>query len=317
MSPRLLLVVLLMPASGLAQTRQLRTKVSPLRAFMGEVITLEVAVDRDPDDRVSVPRGLKMRPFEVLRRRTHTADAPGGGDRVRQVVRIELLAFEMGELVIPSIELRLVHPSGQVETLRTDPARVTVAGRLDDVETAEPKGNHGPVQVTQERMWPLWAALAVVLAVLQLLVVRAIMKRRMRLKPVAPPAPPPLPPWEIALTKLGGIERSGMADKGLAKEHYDAVSDVIREYLGALDGFDGLEMTTEEILSRLRDRAPAGVSYPQLLGFFAECDLVKFARQAATPEQASALCKAAVDVVDRTRAAVLSASAATGAEARP
>jgi len=302
-----LLAALLEPALAAAQSSQLAIRLTPARAFMGDVIALETDVDHAEGAKVSVPRGLKLAPFEVLRRRTKKAELPDG--RVRTTVRIELVTFEMGEHVVPPVELRLVEASGQVRTLRTDPGRVLVAGRLEGIEQAEPKGNHGPVPVLEPRTWPLWVGLAVLGAVLLAIVVAWLVRRHARLHPPVKPAPPPRPPWEVALEKLAEIRSRGLAAEGLTKEHYDAVSDVVREYLGALGAYPGLDYTTEEILAEVRRAPPAGVSYAELATFFAECDLVKFAKASATPDQAAALVDLAVGVVQRTRAALAPAPA--------
>lgn len=302
-----ILAVLGVPALAAAQTSQLAIRLSPARAFMGDVIVLEADVDHAEGAKVSVPRGLKLAPFEVLRRRTRKSELPDG--RVRTTVRIELVTFQMGEHVVPPVELRLVEASGQVRTLRTDPGRVTIAGRLDGIEQAEPKPNHGPVPVLQPRTWPLWVGLAALAALLLAFVVAWLVRRHARLHPPAKPALPPRPPWELALEKLAAIRAQGLAAQGLTKEHYDAVSDVVREYLGALGGYPGLDLTTEEILTVVRKAPPPGVTPTELAGFFSECDLVKFAKASATPEQAGALVEMAVGVVQRTRAAIVPPSA--------
>jgi hypothetical protein len=298
------------PAVASAQSSQLAIRLTPARAFMGDVIAIEADVVHAEGARVSVPRGMKLRPFEVLRRRTRKEELSDG--RIKTTVRIELVTFEMGEHVVPSIELRLVEASGQVRTLRTDPGRVTIAGRLDGVEQAEPKPHHGPVPVLEPRTWPLWLALALFGALVVAVVAIWLARRYARLHPPAVPAEPPRPPWDIALEKLVAIRAKGLAAQGMTKEHYDAVSDVVREYLGALGAYPGLDYTTEEILAAVRRTPPAGVTYAELAGFFAECDLVKFAKASATPDQAAALVDLAAGVVQRTRAALVPATA-TGA----
>jgi hypothetical protein len=147
----------------------------------------------------------------------------------------------------------------------------------------------------------LWVALGAVVFVLQFLVLRAFMKRKAAFAP-APVVVEKRPPWEIAMEKLRGIERSKLVEKGLVKEHYDGVSDAIREYLGALGGFEGLESTTDEVLGRLRSATPRGVDMLTVEHFFGECDLVKFAKYAPGADEPKAIFSMGVRIVETSRA---------------
>ena len=93
------------------------------------------------------------------------------------------------------------------------------------------------------------------------------------------PGPPPRPAHEIALEKLDRLGQYGFLENADNRPFYFAVSEVIREYLGARFGFDSLELTTDELVRRAAARAP-GASW--LLGrdrgLAAACDLVKFAK---------------------------------------
>jgi hypothetical protein len=101
------------------------------------------------------------------------------------------------------------------------------------------------------------------------------------------------------------VRHAGLLDAGRHAEYFDRVSDAVRGYLGARFGFDGLESTSDEILTALKKQAigfvrldtasevnaPApGIPLDEVRHFLAECDLVKFANLTPTPDQcASAL----------------------------
>jgi hypothetical protein len=55
---------------------------------------------------------------------------------------------------------------------------------------------------------------------------------------------------------LEHIARGDLLARGLTKDYYDAISDVVRRYLGGCKGFDAIEMTSDELLARLRKRPP-------------------------------------------------------------
>ncbi len=103
-----------------------------------------------------------------------------------------------------------------------------------------------------------------------------------RPRPVPPP-PPPRPPWEVAFEKLDEVRHAGLLATQRFSEYYDRVGDAVREYFGHRYGFDGLECTTDEMLTELRQSPLAGVTVEDVSLFLQQCDLVKFARM--TPSE--------------------------------
>jgi hypothetical protein len=103
--------------------------------------------------------------------------------------------------------------------------------------------------------------------------------------------------------------------EGRFAEHFDRVSDIVRRYLGDRYGFDGLESTTREMLSELRQTTPRIVVLDEIERFLRQADLVKFARLTPSePECATALAEAS-RIVERTVPAPMPASAAPAAAA--
>ena len=85
---------------------------------------------------------------------------------------------------------------------------------------------------------------------------------------------------------------------------YFALTEIVRDYLGARYGFDSLEMTTTELLDELQARAPSTWSArpSEVPRFFARCDLVKFAKAGSTDAAALAALDAAQAIVLSTAA---------------
>ena len=81
----------------------------------------------------------------------------------------------------------------------------------------------------------------------------------------------------------------------------DKLSDVMREYLGNRFDFDGLESTTDEIISRLRRLRSYQSILPQIISLLGECDLVQFAKAPAESERSTELLRQARDIVSRTQ----------------
>jgi hypothetical protein len=100
-----------------------------------------------------------------------------------------------------------------------------------------------------------------------------------------PPPPPPRPAHEVAMEKLRALRReltAAIADGSQARV-VDGASDALREYLGHRFGFNGLESTTDEVITSMRQQRLAGVTLAEITTLLGECDLVKFAK--AVPDQ--------------------------------
>jgi hypothetical protein len=163
-----------------------------------------------------------------------------------------------------------------------------------------PRANPPPRHQIED--WPLirWLLIALVALLVIAAIVTWWVRRQMR-KPVPAPIPVRRLPWEEALSELAEHVKSPLMDprneatKGRV-ELFDKVSDTLRKYLGARYGFeglgfDGLETTTDEMMTLLRRVRPAVPRLDVIDSFLTECDLVKFAR--VVPEATD--CKLAIE----------------------
>lgn len=145
-------------------------------------------------------------------------------------------------------------------------------------------------------------------AVVAALSIAAWLRRRPK---VIPPPPPPRHPYFIAREALEVLSRGDLLARGLTKDYYDAVSDVVRRYLGGVRGFDAIEMTTDEILAWLRKHPLPGVTLVEVESLLRECDLVKFARYVPAHEDSDAILASAVSLVERGRPMMATAQEAS------
>src|SRR6185369_3812443 len=125
----------------------------------------------------------------------------------------------------------------------------------------------------------------VVAAALGALLAFAIV-RRMRARVALRPGPPPRPAHEIALERLDRLGSYGFFENADNRPFYFAVSEIIREYLGARFGFDSLELTTDELLEELTRRADNQLVKGEIARWLASCDLVKFAKTSPSAAEA-------------------------------
>jgi hypothetical protein len=183
---------------------------------------------------------------------------------------------------LPPLPIAIARASGEVMTVCTSAHATTITDPTANVPNATPKRHPGG-----ERQRELWVGLRNVTygALLGLTIAAAIYSLarwlRRRPKPLPPP-PPARPAWEIALTALTEIRYADLVRQGLFTLHLERVNHVLRQYLGGRYGFDGLESTTEEVLTALQASDLPSPLFSQVEHMLRESDLVKFAKLVPT-----------------------------------
>jgi len=269
----------------------------PAGAVMtGDVVHVHLRADAVDGDDVTVPE-QSFAPFELAAR--HARVEPEKDGRRTFVFDLDLLALEPGKHELPAITLRVVTKDGVVGETTAPALAIEVKSLLANEPNAQPKPPTKPVVVMQDDYTWLYVGCGVLGAALIALLTWLIMRWVARRPKSAPPPPPPRPPWEIAVERLADLRRrkQRMIEDGKAAQFVDEVSDVVRQYLGGLFGFDGLETTTDEMLWLLRERN-AKVGLLQEVGaYLRRCDLVKFAKVEPDQDEADLVFAKAQDLV--------------------
>src|SRR5205814_2820524 len=236
-------------------------------------------------------------------RRVHPGKDTGNG-RARTILELPVIPLpaEPGRhvLTLPPMPVAVARANGEIATTCTRRHVIVVEEPIASTPDAKPKANPEPRPQREE--WTSlkralgWGAVGVFMgAALAYL----IYKWMTRPKPVPPP-PPPRPPWEVALERLDEVRHSGLLEVGRFGEYFDRTSDAVRNYLGALYGFDGLESTSDEIVDLLKKAEMRGVALPEVIAFLQECDLVKFANFTPAISDASRVLEAGERIVRAT-----------------
>ena len=112
---------------------------------------------------------------------------------------------------------------------------------------------------------------------------------------------PALPPHAVALAELYALKGSSLLPEGRIKEYYVQVSEIIRRYIEGRYFIVALELTTFELIEKLR-RADVETEIVQIIhDFLDRCDLVKFAKHAPNESESVEVWERAFDIVERTK----------------
>lgn len=257
-------------------------------ATVGDTVTLrfrvrlherDMLLDSVPGSVEALPPGVRLLEVERLTR---------AADRVYQG-RARLAFYRPGRRAVPVFGLpymRVVEGIPRA-TLSSDSAFVEIgpvlpAGDppLKDIKETEPSPGL--------RLVPLVAVLLLAAAVF--LYRRAHARRRrplpLVLKPADPIPPPARTPYETAVERLNRVEREGWAARGDVARHYEAVVDVLRQYLEEAEGVAASERTSSELLWALPPHLTIGGLRNRCHDVLGDADLVKFAE--VRPSEAGA-----------------------------
>ena len=235
------------------------------------------------------------------------------GDRAISKVRIPVIVAPTQSgtrsMILPELSISVSRANGEMMTFCTRVHLVTVTDPTAGEE--DPKPHPNPPARAQIEPWPMmwWILAAVALALLVIGLLIRYIRKQMAL------AAPGLEkqkrlPWEEALLELEALRVSPLYDSrsgagAIRAELFDRISDSVRKYLGARYGFDGLgfdglETTTNEMMTLLGRVRPGIPRVDLIQTFLGECDLVKFARVEPAIDDCDQALARAVSIVQAT-----------------
>ncbi|HEX2250898.1 MAG TPA: hypothetical protein VHH32_11165 [Gemmatimonadales bacterium] len=273
-------LIWLLPHATAAQDSQ-EFRITPVNAriTVGDSVTLRFRVRLDERDLLidTVPRPLGPLPSGVrllsVEKMHRTPDRIFHG-------QARIVFYRPGRQPVPVFGLPFMRIVEGVEraTLSSDSAYVSVSPllppgnpALKDIREFEP---------TRNSPWSFVAG-GTLLAV-------ALLFARRRLRRAAPtpvardlaqqdPSQSAVDPLGIALESLLKIEREQWPERGEVPRHYEAVVNVLRDYLNLAESIPAREQTTAEVLWALPPHLSESGLRDQLRELLVEADLVKFA----------------------------------------
>ena len=124
-------------------------------------------------------------------------------------------------------------------------------------------------------------------ACLLILLIIYIIFRKKKKKPILPFKSKEiiLPPHVRAIQALDEIKARKLWQQGKEKEFHSEISDTIRKYIEDRFFVNAMEMTSDQILQKIRGVSDADLVYTQLKQILLLADLVKFAKYHSLPEE--------------------------------
>jgi len=287
------------PFSGKGKV-SIESSVDRSRITIGDLITYTVKITRDPDVKVELP-GLaaNLGQFEIRDYKVHEPRKEKG--KIIDQFDYIISTFDIGEFEIPPLSIFYTLPGDTIrQELKTQAIKIVVES-LKPSEEGDIRDIKDPLELPRDWGPIIWAA-AISLGVLAAgFGVFYYLRRRARRVLAPEKVEPPRPPHEVAYEALEQLRQSDLLARGEIKLFYIHISEIIRRYVEGRYGIDAMEMTTTELLERLRQDTMPEEHVLLVQEFLEACDLVKFAKYIPTEEENERALSLAFEIVDRTK----------------
>lgn len=298
----ILLGALLSTNRMIGQSVTVDAKIDSLQILIGQQtkIILEVSTDADqhtifPSYTDTLVRGVEI--VDIAKPDTQYLDQ---NRRLLLKREYTITSFDSALYYIPPMKVLVDSVAYQSKALALKVYSVPVP-----IDPEHPDHFFGPKSVMQVPfMWEDWCGviISVVLLVPLVLLLIYLLMRIFDNKPIIHKIKltPQLPPHQLAMQEMERIKKEKVWQKGLQKEYYTELIDVLRLYIQRRFGFNALEMTSSEIINKLlevQDRK----AIDDLRELFHTADLVKFAKHNPMMNENDKNLLNAIDFINETK----------------
>lgn len=286
------LAMIALPAKAQMPEPTIKSSADSSQVVMGDIVYVTLDILKNKHEGALV--GLPEKPnsdFYGLELQSMTADSTElGNGRINLVYRLRFQAFEPKEILtlppffyaIGSDTIASDVLSFKVLPVELDPS----LGNPEDIESLTIHPDVPPIEIPMRWYdyvpnWWYWILIAVVLIALG--VVLAMLYKKNGPALFTPKYVPT--PYEVAVERLRKLKERRLLEQGQAKAFYTDLIDILRGYLQGRFGINAMEMTSKQILQRVRNTPEIHLTASQMEQVLKLADFVKFAAAVPDSEQ--------------------------------
>lgn len=245
-------------------------------------IHMEVAADKNRPLQIPLITDTLMNGVEVLSiSKIDTTDL--GNDRIRLKYHYLITSFDSALYLLPPFKAIAGTDTAYSESLALNVSTLPVD--TESMQFCDIKGVIWPEFVWMDYL-PLIIGIIWGLGLIALIVF--IIYRLVNKKPIIPfikEEEPNIPPYMRAINDLDKVKAQKLWQMGKMKEYHSDITDILRKYIGERFYIPALEMTSGEILDKLKGYSNADTSYDNLKQILILADFVKFAKYNPLPDE--------------------------------
>ena len=289
-----------------ADNIQIQVSLDTTQFLIGDWIPLHIKVIHPPQTEVFPPQipesmsEMYILNWEVL------PPAMEGADQVENWV-LTLAAYDTGKFTIPPLEI----------ACRQEGDSLTTSALSDSLEIyimstgGDTLSQMHDIKPPLKLAWELADYLPYIILTLAVILLAALVYwywKRKKSKPEAEiegeEVKIQIEPYQLAMRRLVELEAKQLWQKGLVKEFFSELTEIVRQYIEGEFNIPALEMTSEELVDKLQSKNI--LSLENAIPFFGAADLVKFAKFIPSPDDCGEALKEAYGMVKKIRYALLS-----------
>lgn len=194
-----------------------------------------------------------------------------------------LSTYKTGKVELLSVEIPYNY-NDQNKFVKTNAVPVEIKSVLNPQQPpSDIQDIKGIIKFNHGFLWYIPFILALIVITLISYLIYKYIKKKNR-KPTQEEIIQSIPPKEYAMKQLDELVALNLIEKGHIKEYYDKLSDIIRFYVSRTYSVDGMEKTTTELYSMLKNKITPEQNR-ELKNYLINCDFVKFAKLIPTQEE--------------------------------
>ncbi|MBU3911597.1 MAG: hypothetical protein KKD90_03325 [Candidatus Omnitrophica bacterium] len=293
---RTLSIIFLFLFSGLAFAEEVKldVKVDRETITIGDRIKYDVGIEyRDDVDLEPHILTGNLGEFEI---KDYQLEEPKkiGDNKWFSMSTYMITIFTTGEFSIPPVTIKYKDQEGNEKTVTSEEITINVESvkrNPDDKDDIRPL--KGPIEIKEG--FPAWILIALLLLISAAVSALIYFKKKKRVESM--PALPPRPPEEIAIEGLEALLAKRLIEKGMIKEYYIEISDIMRKYIEGRYRVFALDRTTWELYHEMRAKKIERQSIDEIKDFLEDCDLVKFAKYIPTKKETEEIYNKAGEII--------------------
>ncbi len=267
----------------------IKSSADSAQVMMGDKVIVKLEINKNSHEGALV--GLPEKPnsdFYGLELQKITADSTElGNGRVNLVYNLHFQAFEPKEiLTLPPFFYAIGTDTiaSDVLSFKVLPVELDPSlGNPEDIESLTIHPDASPIEIPMrwyDYVPGWWYWVVIVLALVALGAVLAMMYKKNGPALFTPKYVPT--PYEVAVERMRKLKERRLLEQGQAKAFYTDLIDILRGYLQGRFGINAMEMTSKQILQRVRRTPEIHLTASQMEQVLQLADFVKFA--AAVPD---------------------------------
>lgn len=274
---------------------ELKVKVDRDKITIGDRIKYEVIVEYDNGVEIEpYAVGKNLGEFEIKDYKIEPPQKIKSGKLVSKGMYI-IATFTTGEFTIPGLKIKYKDLNKQEKEILSDEIKIKVESvkpNPEDKDDIRPLKD--PAEI-KDKLW-VWVFIAFILLIASIAAFAYLKKK----KEEAKPALPPRPAEEIARDSLRALAEMRLIEKGLVKEYYIRLSDIIRTYIENRYRIFAMDRTTWELFQEMKSKRIERLHVDRINDFLEECDMVKFAKYMPSQKEIEEAYKKAEEIVEIT-----------------